>query len=64
MAHLHQRGIDLMLNVQSALDHAERLSVNDVRALLKETEVVLRELLARDSVQTPADTSRGPATRA
>lgn len=45
---LHQRGVDLLLNVQDALDHMEKLSAQEVRALLTETEVVLRDLLARD----------------
>lgn len=45
---LHQRGVDLLVNVQDALEHFEKLSVEEVRALLRETEVVLRELLARD----------------
>lgn len=45
---LHQRGVDLLLNVQDATQHLDRLSSKDIRDLLTETEVVLRELLARD----------------
>lgn len=45
---LHQRGLDLLLNVQDAMNHVERLREKDVRDLLSETEFVLRELLARD----------------
>lgn len=45
---LHQRGVDLLVNVQDALSHAHTLSEKDVRELLKETEFVLRQLLARD----------------
>lgn len=45
---LHQRGVDLLLNVQDALGHVDRLAERDVRDLLRETEIVLRDLLARD----------------
>lgn len=45
---LHQRGIDLLLNIHDALEHSDKLSPKDVRALLAETEIVLRDLLARD----------------
>jgi len=45
---LHQRGVDLLLNVQDALEHMDKLSAKDVSDLLRETEIVLRELLARD----------------
>lgn len=48
MAQLHQRGVDLLLEVQDALNHVEKLSSKDVRDLLTETEIVLRDLLARD----------------
>lgn len=45
---LHQRGVDLLLNVQSTLEHLEALPAHEVRNLLIETEIVLRDLLARD----------------
>lgn len=45
---LHQRGVDLLLNVQDALEHTDKLTAEDMRSLLRETETVLRELLARD----------------
>lgn len=45
---LHQRGVDLLLNIQDAKDHSNSLSPKEMRDLLVETEVVLRELLARD----------------
>lgn len=49
---LHQRGIDLLLNLQDSLDHLDRLSVPEVRELLVEAEEVLRGLLARDAPLT------------
>lgn len=45
---LHQRGVDLLVEIHTALDHLDRLSPKDVRGLLDEAEIVLRELLARD----------------
>ena len=45
---LHQRGVDLLVEIQTALDHIDKMSSKDVRGLLAETEVVLRDLLARD----------------
>ena len=45
---IHQRGVDLLLNIQDALGHVEKLSDADVGTLLKEAESVLRDLLARD----------------
>lgn len=45
---IHQRGVDLLLNLQDALGHVDKLSEADVGTLLKEAEGVLRDLLARD----------------
>lgn len=45
---LHQRGVDLLVNIQDSLGHVDKLPPSEVIDLLKETEVVLRELLARD----------------
>lgn len=58
MARLHQRGVDLLLDVQGALDHVEKLSAKDIRNLLNEMEIVLRDLLARD-VPAPDGGSQG-----
>lgn len=46
--HLHQRGIDLLVNVQDAADHVDNLTGEDVRRLLAEISIVLSELLERD----------------
>ena len=45
---LHQRGIDMLLNLEDAIDHFDRLTATEVQTLLKEVETVLRDLLARD----------------
>lgn len=49
---LHQRGVDLLLNLQDAIDHFDGMTATEVHTLLKEAETVLRDLLARD-VPTP-----------
>jgi hypothetical protein len=35
---LHQRGVDLLLNIQDAMQHPEALSAKDVRDLLAEMD--------------------------
>ena len=46
--HLHQRGIDLLVNVQDAADHMDSLTREDIRQILDETSAVLGRLLERD----------------
>jgi hypothetical protein len=48
MPQLHQRGVDLLLNVMDAAEHVEELSPEDVRRMLKEVAEVLGDLLKRD----------------
>lgn len=45
---LHQRGVDLLVDVMDAADHVEKFSHDDVRRILKEVADVLGELLKRD----------------
>lgn len=33
---LHQRGVDLLVNLQDAADHVDRLTRDDIQSLLKE----------------------------
>src|SRR5690606_17105727 len=44
---VHQRAVDLLLNVQDAADHVDNLTQEDVRRLLKEIGIVLELLLDR-----------------
>ncbi len=46
---LHQRGVDLLLKVMDAADHAEKLDTNQTQALLKEVAEVLGAILERDA---------------
>lgn len=46
---LQQRGVDLLLKVMDAADHAEKLDTNQTQALLKEVVEVLGAMLERDA---------------
>jgi phenylpyruvate tautomerase PptA (4-oxalocrotonate tautomerase family) len=46
---LHQRGVDLLLKVMDAADHADKLETNQTQALLKEVSEVLAAILERDA---------------
>jgi len=54
---LHQRGVDLLVNIMDAADHAETLTSDDMRSLLRETAHVLGELLKRDMPAPDSDRS-------
>jgi hypothetical protein len=45
---LHQRGVDLLINLHVALEHTDKLSEREVRELLAESAAVLADLLTRD----------------
>jgi hypothetical protein len=45
---LHQRGIDLLVDVQDAADHVDTLTRDEMLALLNEVSIVLGGLLVRD----------------
>jgi hypothetical protein len=45
---LHQKGVDLLVNVMDASDHLDKLSQEELRALLAEVAQVLGDLLKRD----------------
>ncbi len=46
---LHQRGVDLLLKVMDAADHAEKLDTNQTQAILNEVTKVLGAILERDA---------------
>lgn len=48
---LHQRGVDLLVNLMDAADHVEKLSHAEIRTLLTETVQILGDLLKRDIPQ-------------
>ncbi len=46
---LHQRGVDLLVNVMDAADHIETLSPEEIRRLLKAVADVMGQILERDA---------------
>lgn len=50
MAELHQRGVDLVVELLDAADHPEMLPDQELRNLLRRAAFVLGDLLVRDVV--------------
>lgn len=46
---LHQRGVDLLVNVLDSADHFEELTHHDMRRLLTEVAEVMSLILERDA---------------
>ncbi|MGB3386452.1 MAG: hypothetical protein WBA88_00560 [Pseudaminobacter sp.] len=47
---LHQKGVDLLVNVLDAADHVEELSPEEIRRLLRDVADVMGQILERDAV--------------
>jgi hypothetical protein len=45
---LHARGIELVVELLDAAEHFEKMPVDEVKKLLRETSLVLGDLLIRD----------------
>jgi hypothetical protein len=52
---LHMRGVELLTELLDAADQIERMKPAEMRRLLKETAIVLSDLLARDFPSGPKD---------
>ena len=52
MPQLHARGVEIMVDLMDAADHLDALSREEIQTLMRETAVILGELLKRD---VPAD---------
>ncbi len=46
---VHQRGVDLLVDVMDAVDHIEQLTHDEIRRLLKEVADVMSLILERDA---------------
>ncbi len=46
---LHQRGVDLLVHVMDATDHADQLTHDEMRRLLTEVAEVVSLILERDA---------------
>ena len=49
MPELHQRGVELVVDLLDAADNIDRIKLAEIEALLRETAAVLGDLLARIS---------------
>lgn len=47
---LHQRGVDLLVDVLDAVDHVDQLTASEARALLREVAEVMSLILERDAM--------------
>lgn len=48
MPELHQRGVELLVDVLDAVDHADQMRPAEIKELLTQIGVVLGQLLERD----------------
>lgn len=55
---IHQRGVDLLVNVLDAADNLDSLTREEMRDLLKEVGIVLGSLLERDIPVAGLDSGR------
>ena len=55
MAQLHQRGVDLLLNLMDAEEHFDEVKRDELRHLIREAVVVFGQLLERDTPEAPTD---------
>jgi hypothetical protein len=55
MPQLHQRGVDLLLNLMDAEEHLEALTQDELRHLIGEAVVVFGQLLDRDRPAEPVE---------
>lgn len=52
MAQLHQRGVELLVDVLDAVDQVDKMRTEEIKTLLAEIGIVLGELLERDVPQS------------
>ncbi len=57
---LHQKGVDLLVNVMDAADHVEQFSHDEIRLLLTEVAEVMGQILERDAAIALKNTSTNP----
>jgi hypothetical protein len=60
---IHQRGVDLLVNVLDAVDNLNSLTRKEMRDLLNEVGIVLGSLLERDIPVAGLDSSRLETSR-
>lgn len=61
---LHQRGVDLLVDLMDAEQHFDQTSPDELRRLIREAVVVFGQLLARDNPHDPgSERMTGPNRR-
>jgi hypothetical protein len=55
---LHQRGVDLLVNLMDAQDHFDNVTRDELRQLIGEAVVVFGKLLERDIPDEPDERPR------
>ncbi|NGN43496.1 hypothetical protein G6N74_20705 [Mesorhizobium sp. CGMCC 1.15528] len=59
MPQLHARGVELVVELLDAAEHLEKIPAAEVKKLLRETSLVLGDLLARDIPRPVGDAAAG-----
>jgi hypothetical protein len=59
MPQLHARGVELVVDLLDAAEHFERMPPDHIKKLLRETSLVLGDLLARDVLPNPPGPTPG-----
>ncbi|MFC3205248.1 hypothetical protein [Aquamicrobium soli] len=54
---LHQRGVDLLVNLMDADQHFDSITPEEIHQLIREAVVVFGQLLDRDIPDQPAERS-------
>jgi hypothetical protein len=62
MPQLHQRGVDLLLNLMDAEDHFDAFTRDELRHLIGEAVVVFGQLLDRDMPAEPVENLNSAAS--
>ena len=62
MPQLHQRGVDLLLNLMDAEEHFDNVTPDELRHLISESVIVFGQLLERDSPAEPLESLNNAAS--
>jgi hypothetical protein len=57
---LHQRGVDLLVNLMDAEQHFDEMKPEELRRLISECVVVFGQIVERDVPTEPADAPVAP----
>ncbi|MHA6684207.1 hypothetical protein [Mesorhizobium sp. A556] len=59
---LHQRGVDLLVNLMDTQDHFDNVSREELRQLIHEAVIVFGQIIERDTPEEPDEKPMaGPA---